>query len=150
MDSGARNQEGLLRYTDLNETDNFLRYPTDKLLGVVNTPEELQATVLELNAAGFGEREISVLCGKQGADRLDVTGKDHGAFARVYRFIEKLGDMDSKNLTDYQQELLHGHFLLAIAAANKKKRQQALQALQSHGGHGINFFGKLAIERLAS
>jgi hypothetical protein len=125
-----------------------LRYPTDKLLGVVNTPEELQATVLELNAAGFGEREISMLCGKQGADRLDITGKDHGAFARVYRLIEKLGGY--KNLTDYQQQLLHGHFLLAIAAANKKKKQQALKALQSHGGHEINFFGKLAIERLAS
>jgi hypothetical protein len=148
LNSGARKEEALLKYTDLNERDIFLRYPTDKLLGVVNTPEELQATIVELNAAGFGAREISVLCGKQGADRLDVTGKDHGVFARFYRFVEKLGD--TKNLAGYQRELLHGHFLLAIAAANKSKRQQALNALQSHGGHQINCFGKLVIERLAS
>jgi hypothetical protein len=148
LNRGARKEERHLKYTDLNERDNFLRYPTDKLLGVVNTPEELQATIVELNAAGFGAREISVLCGKQGADRLDVTGKDHGVFARFYRFVEKLGD--TKNLAGYQRELLHGHFLLAIAAANKSKRQQALNALQSHGGHQINCFGKLVIERLAS
>ena len=139
-----------MKYTDLNEKDNFLHYPTDKLLGVINTPEELRATIVDLNAHGFREGEISVLCGKAGAERLDVTGKDHGVLARFYRFVEKAGDVESKDLTAYQQELLHGHFLLAIAAANKSKRQQALRTLQAHGGHEINFFGKLTIEQLAS
>ena len=147
---GARSEVAFLKYTDLNEKDNFLRYPMDKLLGVVSTPRELRATIVELNAAGFGEHEISVLCGKKGADRLDITGKDHGVFARFYRFVEKFGDRESRNLADYQQELLHGHFLLAIAAANKRKREQASKALQAHGGHGINFFGKFTIQRLAS
>ena len=54
-----------MKYTDLNENDNFLRYPTNKLIGVVSTPEELQAAIVELNNAGFGEDAIDVLCGKK-------------------------------------------------------------------------------------
>ncbi len=140
-----------MKYTDLNENDNFLRYPTrNKLVGVVSTPEELQAAILELNKAGFGEDEIDVLCGKKGADRLDVTGEKHGPLARLYRFVEKFGDMEAKNLREYQQELLSGHFLIAIEAAEEDKRAQALTILESHGGHRVNFYGKWAVEGLAS
>ena len=134
-----------MKYTDLNENDNFLRYPTNKLVGVVSTPEELQAAILELNKAGFGEDAIDVLCGKQGADRLDVTGEKHGLLARLYRFIEQ-----AKNLREYQQDLLSGRFLIAIEAAEEDKRAQALKILQSHGGHRVNFYGKWAVEGLAS
>jgi hypothetical protein len=44
-----------MEYTDLNEKDNFLRYPTNKVVGRVGTPEELHTAILELNKAGFGE-----------------------------------------------------------------------------------------------
>jgi hypothetical protein len=134
-----------LKYTDLNEKDNFLRQPRNKLVGIINTPEELQAAIVELNKAGFGEDAIDVLCGKEGADRLDVTGDKHGPLARLYRFVEQ-----AKNLPEYQQDLLSGHFLIAIEAAEEDKRAQALNILQSHGGHQINFYGKWIVEGLAS
>ena len=139
-----------MKYTDLNENDNFLRYPTNKLVGVVSTPEELRAAILALNKAGFGEDAIDVLCGKKGADRLDVTGEKHGPLARLYRFVEKFGDMEAKNLREYQQELLGGHFLIAIDAAEEDKRAQALTILQTYGGHRVNFYGKWAVTGLAS
>src|ERR1700687_4299997 len=97
----AGHQEAFLKYTDLNEKDNFLHQPRNQLVGVVNTPEELQAAVVELNKAGFGEDAIDVLCGKDGADRLDVTGEKHGPLARLYRFVEQ-----AKNLGEYEQDLL--------------------------------------------
>ncbi len=139
-----------MQYTDLNENDNFLRYPTNKLVGVVSTPEELQAAIVELNKAGFGEDAIEVLCGKEGADRLDVTGQKHGPLARLYRFVEKFGDMESKNLREYKEELLGGHLLIAVEAAEEDKRAQALTILRSHGGHRVNFYGKWVVEGLAS
>ena len=139
-----------MKYTDLNENNNFLRYPTNKLIGVVSTPEELRAAIVDLNKAGFGEDAIEVLCGKKGADRLDVTGEEHGPLARVYRFVEKFGDMEAKHLREYKQELLSGHFLIAIKAAEEEKRAQALTIFQSHGGHRVNFYGKWAVKGLAS
>jgi hypothetical protein len=139
-----------MKYTDLNTKDDFLRYPTNKLIGVVTTPEELQATIAELNEAGFGKNEIDVLCGKEGADRLDVSGEHHGLLARLYRFIGKLGDIESKNLQEYQQELLRGHFVLAIQAADEDKRTQALNIIKSHGGHAVTFYGRWTVEGLAS
>ena len=146
----AEQQEAFLKYTDLNEKDNFLRYPTNKLIGVVNTPEELQAAILELNKAGFGEDEINVLCGPKGADRLDVTGEHHGPLAHLYRFVQKFGDMESDNLREYGQELLSDHFLLTIEAGDEAKRSRALNILQAHGGHRINFYGKWQVTGLAS
>ena len=134
-----------MKYTDLNEKDNFLRQPRNQLVGIINTPEQLQAAVVELNKAGFGEDAIDVLCGKQGADRLDVTGEKHGLLARLYRFIEQ-----AKNLREYQQDLLSGRFLIAIEAAEEDKRAQALKILQSHGGHRVNFYGKWTVKGLAS
>ena len=134
-----------MKYTDLNEKNNFLRQPRNKIVGIVDTPEEVQSAIVELNNAGFGEDAIDVLCGKEGADRLDVTGGKHGPLARLYRFVEQ-----AKNLREYQQDLLSGHFLIAIEAAEEDKRAQALTILRSHGGHRVNFYGKWAVEGLAS
>ena len=146
----AGNREDCLNYTDLNENDNFLRYPTNKVVATVNTPEQLQSAIQELNQTGFGEDKIDVLCGQKGADRLDVTGERHGFLARLYRFIEKFGDMESENLHDYEQELRGGHFLLAVDVPNEEKRVHVVQILESHGGHRINFYGRWQVQGLAS
>jgi hypothetical protein len=114
-------------------------------VGVVNTPEELQATVVELNKAGFGKDAIDVLCGKEGADRLDATGEKHGLMAQLYRFFE-----EAENLRGYEQNLLSGHFLIAVKAAEEAKRAHALTILKSHGGHRVKFYGKWTIEGLVS
>ena len=143
--AALKRQGSFLKYTNLNEKDNFLRQPWNQLVGVVNTPEELQATVVELNKAGFGEDAIDVLCGKEGADRLDVTGEKHGLIARLYRFVEQ-----AENLREYEQSLLSGHFLIAVKAAEEDVRAQALTILKSHGGHRIRFYGTWTIEGLAS
>ena len=139
-----------MKYTDLNAKDDFLRYPTNKLIGVVATPEELQATITELNKAGFEENEIDVLCGKEGADRLDVSGKYHGLLARLYRYVGRLGDIESKNLQEYEQELLNGDYVLAIQVPDEDKRMQVLNVIKSHGGHAVTFYGRWTVEGLAS
>jgi len=99
-----------MEFTSLNEGTNFLTYPTNKVLGILSTPEELQAAVTELNSNGFQKQQVQVLCGPKGAERLDTTGKHHGFLAQVYRFLEKFGVMESKHLSEYKAELLGGSF----------------------------------------
>jgi len=49
-------------------------------------------------------------------------------------------DSFSKDDPDYQLKV----------AAEEDKRAQALTILESHGGHRVNFYGKWAVEGLAS
>ena len=55
---------------------------------------------------------------------MDPTGERHGFLARLYRFVEKFGDMESKHLSEYKSELL--------------------------GGHRVNYFGRWTVEGLSS
>jgi hypothetical protein len=90
-----------------------------------------------LNNAGFQKVQVQVLCGEKGAERLDTTGKRHGFLARLYRFVEKFGDMESKHLSEYKSELLRGHFLLAIDVADEDDRARVLNVLKTHGGNAL-------------
>jgi len=108
-----------MEFTSLNESKDFLAYPTNKVIGILSTPEELHAAVTELNNAGFLKERVQVLCGEKGAERLDVPGERHGFLAKVYRTVEKMG-VESKHLQEYESELLEGHFLLAVDVSARK------------------------------
>ena len=137
-----------MEFSSLNEGDRFLPYPTDKVMGIVSTPDELYAAITELNAEGFKEPQVQVLCGSKGAARLDTTGERHGSLARLYRFVEKFGDMESKLLSGYKSELLRGHFLLAVDVPDQDARTRVLNVLNAHGGHRVSFYGAWTIEGL--
>jgi hypothetical protein len=139
-----------MEFTSLNEGTDFLTYPADKVLGILSTPEELYTAVTELNNAGFQKEQLQVLCGEKGAERLDTTGEGHGFLARLYRFVEKFGDMESKHLSGYKSELLGGHFLLAVDVSDEDDRTRVLDVFKAHGGHRVNFYGKWTIEGLTS
>ena len=142
-------KEGSMEFTSLNEGDTWLTYPANRVIGSVSTSGDLKATITELNAVGFGQKEVSVLCGQKGASRLDVTGEQRGLLGRIYRFIERFGDMDLDLLKDYKNELLTGHFLIAVDVGNEEQRKRVADILASHGGHRVNFFGRWVIETLA-
>jgi hypothetical protein len=136
-------------FTSINAGENWLAIPTDKVIGSVSTTEDLKASITQLNADGFGQKEISVLCGEEGASRIDVTGEHHGLLGHLYRFVEKFGDMDVKLLKDYEEELLGGHFVIAVDVNDDDERKRVTDILVSHGGHRVNFFGRWVIENLA-
>lgn len=136
-----------MEFTQLDESTDFLTYPTNKIVGILSSPEELHA-IVELNRAGFKEEQVQVLCGEKDARSLDPTGEQHGFLARIYRFIEKFGDMESKHLSDYKAELLGGHFLLAVDVSDDDSRARILDAFKAHGGHRVNYFGRLTVEGL--
>lgn len=139
-----------MEFTSLNEGSDFLTYPTNKVIGILSTPEELHAAVTELNNAGFGREQVQLLCGEKGAERLDTTGEQHGFLARLYRFVEKFGDMESQHLREYKSELLSGHFLVAVDVPDEDDRARVLDIFKAHGGHRVNFYGMWTVEGLSS
>jgi hypothetical protein len=55
-----------MEFTSLNEGTNFLTYPTNKVIGILSTPEELHAAVTELNNAVFRKSRCKCSAAKKG------------------------------------------------------------------------------------
>lgn len=65
-----------MEHTPLNESEKeFVSYPTNKVIGIIDTPTDAQGALDALTTAGFAKDEIDVLCGKEGARRLDLLAK---------------------------------------------------------------------------
>jgi hypothetical protein len=123
----------------LNE--GFLSYPTNKVIAILRTPEELKGAITELNNTGFKKDRVQVACGEKAAERLDVDGEHHGFLSKAYRAAE-LND-----LKEYESELLAGHFLVAVDAPDETERTRVSNILEAHGGERVTFYGRWTIER---
>ncbi len=128
---------------------DFIPYPTNKVVGIIDDVADARAALHDLQEAGFTARQIRVLTGEEGAHRIDPRGDQHGLFAHMLRSIQKkLGDYEIPHATRHEEEMLAGHFGFGVTVRRKKDRDKALQVLKSHRGHFINFYGPLIMEIL--
>jgi hypothetical protein len=49
---------------------------------------------------------------------------------------------------EYEQALRNGAVNILVLAPTEERKQRAAEILRQHGGHFINFFGRLEIEQL--
>jgi hypothetical protein len=133
---------------DKEGTPNFISYPSNKVVGFIDDPNDAQAALRDLKEAGFKTDEIEVLTGEEGARRIDVTGREHGPLARIVRSIQKLGDYESEHVKRHEQELLAGHFGIGVTAEEGRDREEVRRIPKSHNGHFINYYGNWAMEKL--
>lgn len=131
-----------------SESSEFIFYPTNKVVGVIDNPDDAQAALLDLQANGFAADDIDVLTGKKGAYRIDVTGEKHGLLARIVRSIEKLSDFEPVHIRRYEREMLTGHYCIGVTARSSDVREQVRKILRSYQGHFINYYGEFVIEEL--
>jgi hypothetical protein len=134
--------------TSGKETSDFIYYPTDKVVGIIDDPDDAEAALSDLEVAGFTAEEIEVLTGEEGAHRIDPTGRKHGLLPRIVRSIQKLGNYESDHVMRHEQELLAGHFGIGVTAKKEEDRERVRQILKAHNGHFINFYGRWAMQRL--
>src|SRR5215203_3715511 len=66
----------------------FIGYPVDRLLAVIDDPVDAAVIGAELNAGGIPSRDVSILRGTEGAERLDGTGASNGMRARLRRLVD--------------------------------------------------------------
>ena len=136
------------KQSDIHKDSDFILYPTNKVIGIIDDPGDCKAALKDLKAAGFTPEEIEVLSGEEGAHRLDPTGEDHGPLARFARWIQKAGDMEAEHVIRHEQEVLAGHFGIGVSAKEPEAREKVRKILKAHKGHFINFYGQWAIEGL--
>jgi len=112
------------KQSDLHKDSDFILYPTNKVIGIIDDLDDCKAALKDLKASGFTAAEIEVLSGEEGAHRLDPTGEEHGPLARFVRWIEKAGDMETAHVKRHEQEVLAGHFAIGVNAKEPEAREK--------------------------
>lgn len=139
--------DSVKRPHDAKEDSDFIPYPTNRVVGIIDDARDAQAALRDLKAAGFTADQVQVLTGQKGAHRLDVKG--HGPLAHIVRSTQRfLGDYEVQDAARHEQELLAGHFGIGIKAHYKEDRDKARQILKGHHGHFINFYSPWTMENL--
>jgi hypothetical protein len=137
-----------MTYSTLGESGEFLNYPTNRMVGVFADWSHARAVIDQLSREGFTKDQIGVLYGPEGARRLDASGERHGLLAQISRFFQKFADMDDKHTQRHEQELLAGHVLVSVDAADESTRDHVREVMKSNNGYFINYYGKWFVENL--
>jgi hypothetical protein len=125
-------------------------YPLNHVISIMPTEKEAIAAFDSLIAHGFLESEVSLGSGPELADRIRASGRRSGLVGRLFKVLDRLGtgrdEVDDR--PKYEQALKEGAVSLLVLTPTAERKQRAAEILRLHGGHFINFFGKLQIEQL--
>lgn len=134
-----------------NRNDDFIPYPTDRVVGTIEDPTDARAAIEALLRAGVSREEIDVLHGEGGLERLDPAGTEHGFLARIQRtLIRTAGPAEEyKHLTRHIEDVRAGRFVVMVLAKQLSQRRTAAEILSSHGAEFIGFYGRWAYQAFA-
>jgi hypothetical protein len=128
-----------------------VRYPTNHVLGILDKPDQTTCAIDALVSGGFLESEIDLGRGTEMADRLEAGTGRQGFQDWFIRLFQSVGLKNAEiELKDrYEQALRDGKTVLAVMAPTEERKDLAAKILRDCGGHFINYFGHLNVERIA-
>ncbi len=130
-------------------SSSHVRYPTDRVLAVLDTRSELERATGALTTQGFLESELEVF-GPEAAEQVHNSTGHAGVTDLIIRIAEWTGlsDEESEVKGRYAEELRDGHFVVGVLAPNNERKQVAAKILQQSGGHFVHYFSRFKIELL--
>jgi hypothetical protein len=129
-------------------TRRFIGYPTDSLMAVVPDAESAAAAAAALRAAGMPDRDITILRGPEGADRLDGTGAVNGVVARLRRLVSFTLMDQLVDMATYEQAVREDQAVVMVKLRDGARKAAAIATLRENGGHFINYYGRFATEEI--
>jgi hypothetical protein len=129
-------------------SSRFIGYPTDRLLGVVETGEAAAQVAAALKSAGIPDRDITVMRGDEGAARFDPTGAVHGILTRIRRLVSFTVMDQLPDMAWYEAAIREGHAVVMTRVRGDARKAEAIRILRDHGGHFVNYYGRFATEEI--
>ena len=123
-------------------------YPTNRLMAVIDDPAEAAAAMAELRASGVPTRDLEILRGPEGADRMDGTGDVGRGLGRIRRWVDFTLMDQLVDFAHYEFALRAGRAVVMVRVEGDVSKAAALAILRRHGGHFINYYGRFATEEL--
>lgn len=128
------------------ESGKFISYPNDCIVGIVDDDAQA-AEVRRLLAEAGLDASTSVLRGPAAADEIDASGAHHGLIARIVRLVQ-FTTMDGEQSQRYEDEARQGHSVFIVHLDEHENIEKVRAVLKDHGGHFINWYGRLHFETL--
>src|SRR5512135_1119980 len=129
-------------------TRRALAYPTDHVLGVLDDPARVPATLEALAAARFAPDAVTVLVSSGGGTTMGRLGRPRGLAQRLLRFV-RFTTMDQQpDLQLYEAAVADGRAVVAVHVVDDEARRRARTALEGSGAHFLNFYGRFYTEEL--
>jgi hypothetical protein len=114
-----------------------LPIPESRVIGFVDSNEQLQVIAKALNKAGVPESKIRSLHGPDGIQLLEKL-----------REVLFFGDFE-RAVTDFGlQQLQDGHYSVSVAVKDRNEALRIANIAQANGGHSFTYFGKWVNEQL--
>jgi hypothetical protein len=136
--------------SDVHEPDDFIAYPTNRVVGTIGDPKQAQATIEALLQAGFARQDIDILHSEEDLHRPDPAGAEHRFLAQFQRTLTRtLGD-EHKHLRRFVEDVRAGRCVIMVLAKHRDKREAAADILGNHGAAAIEFYGRWAWHSLES
>jgi hypothetical protein len=123
-------------------------YPTNRLLAVIDDPTEAGTAIAELQANGIATRDLDLLRGEEGADRVDGTGELSGWLGRLRRAFDFTLMDQLVDFAAYERALRDGRAVVMVHVHGDAPKEAAHRILKRHRGHFMNYYGRFATEEL--
>jgi hypothetical protein len=136
--------------TPPDRNDVPTQYPEGRVIGILDTVDQLESAIEALTSNGFLRSEIEILYGEAAAERLSATTGRAGLADLAMRLVAAIGMPDDETImrAHYEQALRDGYFLVLVLALTEERKSLAARLLEEHGGHFVNFLGRFTIEML--
>jgi diadenosine tetraphosphate (Ap4A) HIT family hydrolase len=121
---------------------------TNRVTGLLDTEDDVSATVQALEKDGVATDDIDVFVGEQGARCLDLSGREHGRVRRLLRTLEAAVGDESETNQRIDTALRHGATLLSVKVHKGKngEKARAVKVLKALHGHEIHYWGTWGFE----
>lgn len=125
-----------------------------RVTGLLDSDDEVHATVEALEADGVAPDDIDIFTGEQGARCLDLFGREHGRALRLLRTLESAMGVEADTNHRIDDALHKGGTLLCVRINGTLKKHagkaHAFEILKALHAHEIHYWGPWGVQDVPS
>ena len=125
-----------------------------RVTGLLDSEDEVHATVEALEADGVALDDIDIFTGEQGARCLDLFGREHGRALRLLRTLESAMGVEADTNHRIDDALHKGGTLLCVRINGTLKKHagkaHAFEILKALHAHEIHYWGPWGVQDVPS
>jgi hypothetical protein len=134
--------------SDVQQPDDVIAYPTNRVVGSIPDPTNARAAVEALLKVGFAQQDIDILRGEEDLHRPDPSGAAPRFLDQFQRtLIRSIGD-EYSHLRHYVDDVRAGRWVIMVLAKKREKREVAADILGTYGAESVEFYGRWSWQAL--